>query len=490
MMRSPLIQAALLCVALILSPMATLETQASDRDAATSVVQIRCAMAKGQSKATGFVWPVPGQVVTALHAAVGCNEISVWSEATRKETLARVIRVNLEADLALLQLDRDLGLTALRYAPELPDTRANHFIWGYPLAAEEMTDLKIEFGGGLKRGLTTLGAAFSSKELDLLVRGQAYPSRRTQILRVNSIIQPGHSGAPIFDRNGNIVAIADGGLLGGFRTLNWSIPAQVYLPLLLESNDRMPTKPSHRAQLFSNVRSPQTAAVKINDGASTLTPVRKMNLKDLGEYMLSYGNTWAYNNMHEKVISKLKRPVDLSQYTYDIYEHNQTGATFAVPTGRKLVWLPKMQVASAASDDFTMFQLFSVKQGQSFKAVIQENLRPFLTRLYNLGTWKKDKSPFNIELKKKIVSGKDFLGGTGSYIGIEKGTKKQFIMAVSIFVSGNNFIGSASFEYTNFHHFANKAEFNRYNGYKNYDDFVLGEMMNLGRRYLTAFAVY
>ena len=57
--------------------------RAQSETAARSVVLIRCALPGGVAKATGFVWPEPGLVVTALHAVAGCAEIEVSSEATR-----------------------------------------------------------------------------------------------------------------------------------------------------------------------------------------------------------------------------------------------------------------------------------------------------------------------------------------------------------------------------------------------------------------------
>ena len=55
--------------------------QTPDQISARGVVQIRCTLPDGEMKATGFVRPEPGFIVTALHAVAGCNEVLIYSEA-------------------------------------------------------------------------------------------------------------------------------------------------------------------------------------------------------------------------------------------------------------------------------------------------------------------------------------------------------------------------------------------------------------------------
>ena len=251
----------LLCIS-----MPTVLLSQSKGKASHSVVQIRCATPDGDMKATGFIWPEPGYVVTALHAIAGCapGKGLVYSESAKKETLiATYLAADLEGDLALLKLEDDLGLPALMISDMQPALTDAHIVWGYPLAAEQMIGLRIEFALGLDAGATTLGRAFSSADLAKLFRNQGYPKRNTQILRVTTTIQPGHSGAPILDPKGRVVAIADGGLLGGWRGINWSVPAGVYLPDLPNSTDPFPSTISEQANLFSamTVRDPITVAL-------------------------------------------------------------------------------------------------------------------------------------------------------------------------------------------------------------------------------------
>ena len=330
--------------------------RAQHESAARSVVLIRCSLPGGVAKATGFVWPEPGLVVTALHAVAGCDEIEVSSEATKGIALATVARVDLEADLALLELDNDLlGVPAVNYAEAPPDTLADFVTFGYPLSAEQMIRLRIEFGGGLESDVTTLGGAFASDELEDSFRGQNYPTRETKILRVNSTIQPGRSGAPIFDRDGSVVAIVDGGLLGGWRTINWSIPAHVYLPDLLLSEDPPPEGPSPQTILHSSVTPTDSvevaferqgdAAAEAADTEDALVLVRQIGLNDFAE-MNGLGGD---GSMVEEIRTLVGDDEAFGTLTFDIYEDTMSGATIGVPSGTELYWNPDLEVIEAVN---------------------------------------------------------------------------------------------------------------------------------------------
>lgn len=63
------------------------------------------------------------------------------------------------------------------------------------------------------------------------------------------------------------MAIADGGLLGGWRGINWSIPADIYLPRLPHSTDPIPDAVSEQAQLFSAYAVAETKSVVLGPAA-------------------------------------------------------------------------------------------------------------------------------------------------------------------------------------------------------------------------------
>lgn len=238
-------------------------------DPRQSVLQILCFSEGGETKATGFVWPEPGYMVTALHAVAGCENGTVVSEhAERETTIDRIVAVDREPDLALVRLSEDMGVPALALAEDVPDADLPHFVWGYPMAAAKMTRDEVRFAIGLSGILTTLGGAYSHADLQQLYSSQDYPTRETQIFRVASLLQHGQSGAPILDAEGRLVAIADGGLLGGWRGMNWSIPAHVYLPGLPDSRDEIPREASRQTLLMNSYAVREERVVQMGDPAA------------------------------------------------------------------------------------------------------------------------------------------------------------------------------------------------------------------------------
>lgn len=373
---------------------------ASDRESAVSVVQIRCTMEAGEMKATGFVWPEPGYVVTALHAVAGCAEIVVYSEAAGRATLASApVRALLEADLALLDLDDDLGLAPVSFAPTPQDTRGDFFAWGYPHAAEQMIDLPVQFGGGLKAGLTTIGAAFASSELNELFRSQPYPGRDTTILRVTSTIQPGHSGAPSFDETGAVVAVANGGLLGGWRTVNWSIPAGVYLPDLLASPDAAPGQPSAWAGLYSATVASKSAHIAVpkaggaEDAASDLTLVRQIDLGRVVDRFLVQAEEGDENAraVAEGLLERMAEFVDestvLEDIVFDIYEDRFTGATVAVPSWLEPFWDPEQEVVTAVNESGAVEMAIFLSRADDFASAVDASDVAVIEVLDSLANW-------------------------------------------------------------------------------------------------------
>ncbi len=409
-----------------------------------SVVLVRCAMAGGEAKATGFVWPEPGRIVTALHAVAGCEEIVVWSEASGREALAWIDRVDLEADLALLALDDDLGLKPVSFAPDPPDVTADHVTMGYPLAAEQMIRMGIEFGGGLRSDVTTLGDAFASAELETLFRDQPYPTRDTSILRVNSTIQPGHSGAPIFDASGAVVAIVDGGLLGGWRTINWSIPAHLYLPDLLASEDPPPEGPSHQAQLFSAVSEEEATQVAFGAMAEaggeegTLHLVRQVGLLEFAELNGLDGESSIVDDIRQLIQDEAR----LASLAFDIYEEASSGATIGVPEGSQPWWNAERGVIEARNPTENVFLAVTLGRSASFAEAVEVDLTKFAGDESAYAYWAEGEDPSGpvFSYYDEALESAEHLS---KHTGAHPETGESLEMTLHVFADGADFIGTS-----------------------------------------------
>lgn len=365
-------------------------------ESARSVVQIRCATQNGEMKATGFVWPESGYVVTALHAVAGCTSARsvVYSEHQLKgTTIEDFVAVDLEADLALIKLEQELGLAPVSYAEEPPDLGGNHLVWGYPLAAEQMIGLKIEFALGLNRDVMTLGRAFSSSDLTKLFRNQDYPTRDTQILRVTTTIQPGHSGAPIFDGQGRLVAIADGGLLGGWRGINWSIPAHIYLPDLPDSKDPIPQNISEQAELFSAYAIDEVKTIGMGDSvdkardadwSATLVENGLVPLPLVLD-VLGVAEDDDMSWMIKDLDDILPQHASWEAFKFKALQSIRTGDLVFVPERAIVDHDPNIGFVEARSIDGSAYQVSLNYRGKDFEDSLRNGSRLFFERMAEMG---------------------------------------------------------------------------------------------------------
>lgn len=400
-------------VFLITSTLGHAQTQA-DQKGAESVVKITCNLDRGQANATGFVWSKPTYVVTALHAAVGCRRINVWSEKTKKQATARIVRAHLESDLALLELSRDLQLAPLAHAPSAPKLDEDFYVWGYPRAIPSMLGKKISFARGLKKE-ATLGSSFfkSPDELEKLLKGQQYPQWGTKILRVGSTIQPGHSGAPILDRQGQVVAVADGGLFNGTAGINWSIPAAAYLPGLAGSKDPVPSAPSRQALLFSSfaAKEEKTVAFEFENGADQPTDadadgalrlVRTIPITDLADLMVEDDLDY-YREILQWIAEEAQEAgVDIARISIDVYEDYEAGATVSVPSGFLLDWNDEKRLIETFNEEDTVGMVVSIGRTGSWHAA-RARARDFIGELQALADWEKDDETSEVDEQEQLA---------------------------------------------------------------------------------------
>ncbi len=323
----------------------------SDQQSANSVVKIittfsRTADGKTQkiiSTATGWCWNDNMHVVTALHAVAGVTDISVYAEKNKRSVNAVVEAVVLQADLALLRLGSSLNITPLSLEPVSPNSGKEYSIWGFPHAVFAMQGDPIRFSRS-STSEPTLNSILTGTSNDVKeqLKKQGYPLPDAKILRIGSTIQPGHSGAPIFTPEGKVVGIADGGLYGGTASINWAMPAAVYVPMLLSSNDRKPSSPAFQANLMS-VTVVDPGATEAQQKARMETE-GKANTLVSGHGSISKTRTASYDQIvasmpadeRKEFLDKMKIMKDYFDKRnkfFDIYEDFKTGTSIAMPYG-------------------------------------------------------------------------------------------------------------------------------------------------------------
>ena len=153
---------------------------------------------------TGFIVREDGIVVTNAHVVEGAVEVSVLtSEDEPMEYDARVIGGDVEADLAILDVDAE-GL------PTVPLGSSEDLRLGQEVVA-------IGYALGLQGGPTVTSGIVSSLTRRITVPDESCATcedgTRTygEVIQTDAAINPGNSGGPLVDLAGNVVGINTAG---------------------------------------------------------------------------------------------------------------------------------------------------------------------------------------------------------------------------------------------------------------------------------------
>ena len=137
------------------------------------------------SSGTGFV-VAPDRVLTNQHVVNGCNRVFVRTPDNRTLAATPPARVDVQRDLALLAVPGNPG-PALPFRGDPAVRRGEAVVtYGFPLA-----------------GLLSSGPTLTTGEVSAL-SGFADHQGRFQI---SAPVQPGNSGGPLLDRQGNVVGV-------------------------------------------------------------------------------------------------------------------------------------------------------------------------------------------------------------------------------------------------------------------------------------------
>ncbi|MEE4300910.1 MAG: serine protease [Pseudomonadales bacterium] len=408
---------------------------------ARSVVKVRCELPGGeQINSSGFAWPDEEHVVATLHAVAGCRLLIVANESGTAQSFATLGNVNLEGDLALLDLAQPLGITPLRHVEAVPaDLRRPYHLWGYPQNLQRILRVDARFGEGL-RSVMPLGEAFAGlRGFEDFFTDRTYPKPSAQVLRVTSTFNPGHSGAPILDAEGRVVAIADGTLLGGFRDLNWSIPAHIYLPQLAARSDPKPTT-AQRSDLLVGAYTPsteQSLTVPEQEGHEeiSLVLVRTIALARFEQLRREAGE----EDPNIDYIRSVVRPEDFARLAFDIYVDEVTGATLAVPSVVDVYWDEAEGLLAAETESGAVAMLIGVLEADDFEGALTHAAADFVEMVVDLAEWT-GSSPLDAAFTE--VDEAYAKASTASfYEGFDPETGEPVDLNLSMTVSGNQLLG-------------------------------------------------
>ncbi len=180
---------------------------------------------------TGFrVQKMPG-IVTALHGVLDCTTIGAVSDDGQIVlTDLQLMKVDIDHDIALLwspSFDRLVDIDGSTADGLVPSTLSSRVILsttleiiGYPLGLEKQDADTIE----RVRAIESLDDTIPDAEEPAEFVRRKSPSITVDVLNLQAQLLPGHSGAPILDDKGHLVAVGSGGLRGGTVARSWAMP--------------------------------------------------------------------------------------------------------------------------------------------------------------------------------------------------------------------------------------------------------------------------
>lgn len=327
-----------------------------------SVIRITCPAAN--RAATGFVWSNPDTAVTAMHVVTDCPSIVVQYEQQRVPRRARVTRVLSHADLALLKIEDPPSADPLQIDTNPPPLSETLSTLGYPLQTENMrsTPLQLAYGGRTLRNILPETVA------QQLSGGS--PSLDLEIENIDGHLLPGHSGAPIFNQQRKVIAIADGGLQNGAVAISWAIPVK-FLNQLLASSESLPAAGlQSRNHLLFSAEAEAKNLGEITCANQTLTKLRTV------PFPIAAATADDPRGLLQLV---QLFSVDPSSFVFDVYQHLPSGATFVVPAGVALSRAPNGDCVSLLASRQVELQLTlglagSLLEAQSVASQFEQSL--------------------------------------------------------------------------------------------------------------------
>jgi len=177
------------------------------------------------SSGSAFVVSRDGYLVTNNHVINGCEQVAIHSDG-----------VTIPVSIVTYDSQNDLALLKGQFSPThvFPIRRSNPalledvYVAGFPFGEKYSSSIKVT--KGIISALTGIGNNFSNFQID-------------------AALQPGNSGGPILDENGNVIGVAVAKLDMKYALENWgALPENINFGI--KSNVVMSVLESQRVNVF------------------------------------------------------------------------------------------------------------------------------------------------------------------------------------------------------------------------------------------------
>lgn len=327
-----------------------------------SVVRIQ----SGNKVGTGFLWKNQNWVVTTLHLIQNKNNIKV--ELDNGFRTARIIKVLVRHDLALLQLDAPVGDTNPIFSSVGTSSfNSSIYTMGYNGGGNTGTLIDRTFRLGYSSTGKLEGLLPKSIRDDL--NSCKRPDPGIQVLYLEGSLLPGFSGAPIVSNNGKLIGIADGGLDKGASSISWGINASE-LSRLEISTEAIPTWSAcgsgGDATFAADIAFEGKDILYLESGDFLFV---KTKTRTIAEMVTTIDDQYGLNQLLQAY--SVGNNFDYFNFRYDIYEDIHSGAAFCVPEGSEVTADNGIYKSKYLNGDFTFI-------AQAQKVTDQQNINPII----------------------------------------------------------------------------------------------------------------
>ena len=288
-----------------------------------------CGGSSPDRAASGFAYGSGDQVVTAFHVVQGCGSISVGYQGIT-ELPAHVTHVLQDADLALLQVEGGgANVTPLVETDRAGDVNEVLHVYGFALGQATRENRRLIVTAANEGGASRLRDAVND-EVRREVQQNGFPSLDVMVVRVDGNLLPGHSGAPIIDSSGRVIAIGSGGLERGAVGVGWAVRA-TYLAQLLDAPAAATVAPPVATESsFAYVEPVEVSGVRpVTCGSVDFTLTRQ---RALGELIESSDDPVGF----QQIAATSGQPLEsFADMTFDIWTE-ESGVGIALPAGAQL----------------------------------------------------------------------------------------------------------------------------------------------------------
>ena len=297
-------------------------------DICDHVFRIVCHHQTGIGTLSGFCTRVDGVsgIVTALHGVLHCNEITA---SNLKQSLhgLRVKKVDVRRDVAFLTTQNETGPEIRAGDARLHDTV--RFV-GYTLGityqkSRPLEPDRIRPWAKLKELLPP------HDRVEFQERGSPDPD--ITVLSLSGPLTHGESGGPILTESGQVIAVANGGLLKGTIGMNWAIPYdEIKWHTFSDVKSILDNLTGRESEeLFGVTReSKPMPTLYLADGGDPIGRIYKLKNDDLFEYYkrdrgriynlaIANDGTIYFSDSNDRYLYKLEDGREVRVYTHSTY---------------------------------------------------------------------------------------------------------------------------------------------------------------------------